>query len=121
VVVGKKKTARRYLVVRQVNWIAGQPPALPREFIVKIRYRHRGATATVEADASGGSGAGPQLRIRFHEPQQAITPGQFAVFYQGEEVVGSGEICGPERNAFDFKKEEYRISNKEPQNYEVNP
>lgn len=72
--------------VRDVNWIAF--PALERPLRVKakIRHRHEPAEATVEAfDAAAA-------RLHFDVPQRAITPGQAAVFYDGERVIGGGWI-----------------------------
>jgi tRNA-specific 2-thiouridylase len=57
---------------------------------VKIRHRHQPAPAVIEA-------TGPdQILVTFDEPQRAITPGQAAVFYDGDTVVGGGwiEISG---------------------------
>ncbi len=92
VIVGKKEDLlRNELKVQNVHWIAGKEPDLPLTLLVKIRYRHRGAEAIVDrADASDSD---DMLRISFTEPQRAVTPGQFAVFYQDDEVIGSGEIC----------------------------
>jgi len=92
VIVGKKgDLLRDDLVVRNVNWISGVQPDLPLTLTVKIRYRHRGAPAIV--DRADTAGSDTLLRISFAEPQGAVTPGQFAVFYQDDEVIGSGEIC----------------------------
>jgi len=97
VIVGKKEDLLRDgLTVRNINWLAGTQPELPREFSVKIRYRHRAAAAIIDRAATGPD---TRLDIRFYTPQGAITPGQFAVFYQGDEVIGSGEICKNERVA----------------------
>lgn len=57
-----------------------------RNLTVRIRYRHGGAPAEV---ALGGDG---RLRIRFREPQRAVTPGQSAVIYRGDELLGGGVI-----------------------------
>jgi tRNA-specific 2-thiouridylase len=56
---------------------------------VRIRYRHEGAAATVAASAGGGA------RVAFHEPVRALAPGQAAVFYAGDQVLGGGWIAGP--------------------------
>jgi tRNA-specific 2-thiouridylase len=53
---------------------------------VKIRHNHPGAPARVEAHA------GSEALVEFLEPQRAITPGQAAVFYDGDEVIGGGWI-----------------------------
>ncbi|MAQ17043.1 MAG: tRNA 2-thiouridine(34) synthase MnmA [Sandaracinus sp.] len=66
------------------RWLAGAPEgSFSAE--VRIRYRHTPAPATVEPGPEG-------FRVRFHEPQRAITPGQAAVIYRGDEVLGGGFI-----------------------------
>src|SRR3989440_480003 len=57
-----------------VNWLM-EPRGGPLACTAKIRYRHAGAPATVTATADGGA------RVRFAEPQSAVTPGQAVVFY----------------------------------------
>lgn len=87
VVVGKKEDLwQRGLLVGDANWISGREPELPGEFFTKIRYRHEGAPARVTGAEQG------HYRVLFQEPQLAITPGQFAVFYHGDEVIGGGMI-----------------------------
>jgi tRNA-specific 2-thiouridylase len=91
VIAGKKQDLfRTSLVLRNINWISGSPPDLPQNFMVKIRYRHRAASATISAS---GDTSIETVQITFQEPQLAVTPGQFAVFYRDDEVLGSGEIC----------------------------
>ena len=58
----------------------------PFEATVKIRYAHPGATATVYPEANG------EARVRLHTPQRAVTPGQAAVCYRGDVVLGGGWI-----------------------------
>jgi tRNA-specific 2-thiouridylase len=53
---------------------------------IKIRHRHEPAWATIRMD-------GGELLAEFDDPQRAVTPGQAAVFYDGEEVVGGGWIA----------------------------
>ncbi|MBI2932176.1 MAG: tRNA 2-thiouridine(34) synthase MnmA [Planctomycetes bacterium] len=73
--------------VREVNWIAvNAQPGERFEAAVKIRARHEGAPATVEALREG------RARVTFHEPQRAVTPGQAAVFYRDDGVLGGGWI-----------------------------
>ena len=52
---------------------------------VKIRYQHKGAPAQVIKTASG-------FKLKFTEPQRAVTPGQAAVFYRDRQLVGGGWI-----------------------------
>ena len=75
------------VMVREFNWITGDAPSEPIRCLAKIRYRHKEqpATATIFADG--------KARIVFDEPQRAITPGQSAVLYDGEIVLGGGIIC----------------------------
>jgi len=87
VVVGKEDELwQKTLRVTGVNWSSGTAPLLPRELLVKIRYRHAATPALVSADPAGG------CQVVFGEPQRAVTPGQFAVFYQDDELLGGGEI-----------------------------
>lgn len=69
-----------------VNWVAFDAPDRPVRAAVKVRYRHEPAPATVYALPDH------RARVRFDEPQRAITPGQATVFYDGEQVVGGGWI-----------------------------
>jgi tRNA-uridine 2-sulfurtransferase len=72
--------------VRQVNWIPYEVPGGVVHAKVRIRNRHEPAEA--EITPIGATDA----RITFSEPQRAITPGQAAVFYSGERVLGGGWI-----------------------------
>lgn len=76
---------RAECIATEVNWIAGEPPAAPVRAEVKIRHRHEAAPATVTPDDA-------RVLVRFDEPQRAVTPGQAAVFYQGDVVLGGGWI-----------------------------
>ncbi len=67
-----------------VAWI-GEPPAVPFEAEVQVRYRHRAARAEVQPTDGG-------FAVRFHEPQRAIAPGQAAVVYRGDRVIGGGRL-----------------------------
>ena len=72
--------------VVEINWIA-PAPTTPIRVSVKIRYRHQAFPATVVPLASRRT-----AQIRFDRPQLAVTPGQGAVFYQGDMVMGGGWI-----------------------------
>jgi tRNA-specific 2-thiouridylase len=78
--------ATRTLRARRLNWIAIPALTAPMRVRVKIRHRHEPAWASIEP-------AGPdEVLATFDEPQRAVTPGQSAVFYDGDEVVGGGWI-----------------------------
>ena len=84
--VGRKSDLRRKaLLVKNVNWIAMSPPSSRFEALVQVRSRHREAPAIVETEEE-------ESVVSFLEPQEAITPGQSAVFYRDEEVLGGGII-----------------------------
>jgi tRNA-specific 2-thiouridylase len=71
--------------VNEVNWIS-EMPEQPMRVHTRIRYRHRAAISTVTPVGANGAD------VLFDQPQMAVTPGQGAVFYQGENVLGSGWI-----------------------------
>ncbi|MEW6613048.1 tRNA 2-thiouridine(34) synthase MnmA [Thermithiobacillus tepidarius DSM 3134] len=70
-----------------VNWLSGQAPAAPQALWVKIRYRSVPARAVFHPQAAGRG------RLVFEAPQRAVTPGQGAAFYHGEELLGGGWIA----------------------------
>ncbi len=70
-----------------VNGASGLPSSF--EATVKIRYSHPGTVATVTPLENN------RALIRLHDPQRAVTPGQAAVIYDGDVVVGGGWICRP--------------------------
>ena len=86
-IVGADDELRRQSCeVGNVNWVSVECPEQPVRAMVKIRNRHLPAVANVSAlDATSAS-------ICFDEPQRAITPGQAAVFYSEEKVLGGGWI-----------------------------
>ena len=73
------------LTARDAHWVSGTPHG-PFEGRVRIRYRHRAAPAVITPRAEG-------FDVRFEAPQRAITPGQAAVVYLGDEVIGGGFIA----------------------------
>jgi tRNA-specific 2-thiouridylase len=76
---------RRKLRVKDINWIEPVKPGEPLRLGVKIRYGAKAATANVTP-------TGDSATSEFDEPQRAITPGQSAVFYSGEYLIGGGII-----------------------------
>ncbi|HEX3320749.1 MAG TPA: tRNA 2-thiouridine(34) synthase MnmA [Terriglobales bacterium] len=74
------------LRTRRNNLISIERITAPLRVLVKIRHRHAGAMATIEATNND------EILVTFDEPQRAITPGQAAVFYDGDVVVGGGWI-----------------------------
>jgi len=93
VIVGSnEELLNRRIHVTELHWLAGTPPDITREYTVRIRYSHRGSTAqlALHDNACG--------EILFHEPQRAITPGQFAVIYDDTELLGSGIIMAGEES-----------------------
>jgi tRNA-specific 2-thiouridylase len=74
------------LTADQVSFISGEIPTALLEVEAKIRYN------ATEAKAVVSSMGGLVVRVKFKQPQRAITPGQSVVFYQGEEVIGGGII-----------------------------
>jgi tRNA-specific 2-thiouridylase len=73
--------------IERTNWIAHELPAEDFDLTVKIRYGDPGTSATLTPLENN------RARIRLHEPQRAVTPGQAAVIYDGAVVVGGGWIC----------------------------
>jgi tRNA-specific 2-thiouridylase len=77
--------------IDRTNWIADVEAAVSaatsESLTVKIRYNHPGTRATVTPLENN------RARIRLHEPQRAVTPGQAAVIYNGDVVLGGGWIC----------------------------
>ena len=98
-VIGKEAGTNRLLVGRgeelgsreltatAVNWTDRRPRTGTFRADVKIRYTAKEAPAEVEVLENG-----ERVKVRFDEPQRDITPGQAAVFYEGEVVVGGGII-----------------------------
>ncbi len=87
VVVGEDAELRQEACeVRDVNWVSIAAPTRTVEALVKIRNRHEPAEADVTPLDTG------RVEVRFREAQRAVTPGQAAVFYSGERVLGGGWI-----------------------------
>jgi len=73
--------------IDRVNWVSRVAADDPVEATIKIRYNHRGTPATLTPLS------GNRLRVRLFEAQKAVTPGQAAVFYDNDVLLGGGWIC----------------------------
>jgi tRNA-specific 2-thiouridylase len=87
IVGGEEHLYSRTLCARRVNLIAVNDLHAPMRVAVKIRHRHEPAPALIERTGDD------EILVSFDEPQRAITPGQAAVFYDGDVVVGGGWIA----------------------------
>ncbi|MDA2934534.1 tRNA 2-thiouridine(34) synthase MnmA [Acidobacteria bacterium AH-259-D05] len=96
VIVGYKEDLySRGLTADRVSWISDTVPEGPIEAQVRIRSRHQEAPATITLEkADDQTISGWRAKVVFDSPQMAVTPGQAAVFYRGERVLGGGWISG---------------------------
>lgn len=101
VVLGPEEALYRGAMdVSAVNWVSCEPPTEPLRATVKVRYAHEGQTALLEPAVSsrGGSAAAEGAwRVTFDAPVRAVAPGQAAVFYDGDVLLGGGWIEPPDR------------------------
>lgn len=73
------------LLAEKMNWISGQAPEDHFDCTVKFRYRQKDVDCHVEVQ-------GDKIKVLFDAPQRAVTPGQYAVLYQGNVCLGGGII-----------------------------
>jgi tRNA-specific 2-thiouridylase len=83
--IGDEALFKKKFSVKDAHWTAGKEPSLPREIEVKLRYRATNNKAKIKKAQTG-------LEVELEIPQRAITPGQSAVFYLGDEVIGGAII-----------------------------
>lgn len=86
-IIGEKQDLlQREITAKGVNWIEGSLPESPFEANVRIRYRHEEAPAKILPLGKD------RIQIHFDFPQSAVTPGQAAVMYHGDTLLGGGWI-----------------------------
>jgi tRNA-specific 2-thiouridylase len=85
IVGAKKDLLSSECRVVDINWIGEEPPA-PMDMYTRVRYRSREVASTVLPQDKQAA------IVRFKNPQPAVTPGQGAVFYRGDEILGGGWI-----------------------------
>jgi tRNA-uridine 2-sulfurtransferase len=74
------------LIASQMQWVSGEPPDAQFECTAKVRYRQTDQACRVRViDQS-------TIEMEFASPQRAVTPGQYAVLYIGDECLGGGVI-----------------------------
>lgn len=76
---------RQKMVVRDINLIKYDRISAPTDALTKIRYKDLGSNSTILQD-------GDKMIVEFYEPVKAVAPGQSAVFYEGDDVIGGGFI-----------------------------
>ena len=96
VVAPRSEAARAEAVVGAVNWVSIAPPQEPLAVEVQVRYRSEPEAAWLiplpASEADRAAGRPHRCRLEFCEAQFSITPGQAAVFYAGERLLGGGLI-----------------------------
>ena len=89
VTVGRNdQLLRASLFAKDINWVSWPGLSAAARAQVKIRNKHQAASATLHPTSQAD-----RVEVHFDEPQRAVTPGQAAVFYDGDEVVGGGWIA----------------------------
>jgi tRNA-uridine 2-sulfurtransferase len=86
IVGGKQDVYACEFIATDLNWIAFEKLTIPLTLKAKIRYRHPEVEVVINPIEED------KVNVKFIEPQMAITPGQAAVFYDGDLVVGGGTI-----------------------------
>ena len=96
VIVGDRQLAvESECTVQKVNWVSVAAPTAPIRAFVQIRYRSQPVPATiipVESSPAESKPSGTRVKLIFDEPQLSITPGQAAVWYDGDVLLGGGII-----------------------------
>ncbi|MCG8414277.1 MAG: tRNA 2-thiouridine(34) synthase MnmA [Pseudomonadales bacterium] len=79
------------LIAQPATWINGSAPELPLRCSAKIRYRQQDQQCEITALSDSAVASG-KIRVTFDKPQRAVTPGQYAVFYQQDRCLGGAII-----------------------------
>lgn len=90
-----------WLRAEAVHWIARQPPGRHFECTARLRHRQRDVPCRLLFEESG------HVRASFASAQRAVTPGQYAVFYRGDECLGGGVIAATGRGYPDNSREPF--------------
>jgi tRNA-uridine 2-sulfurtransferase len=90
-VADDKSLLTETFIADRCNWIPYDQPPGEFDAVVRIRYNHPGTMATITPLSA------TKIRVRLHEPQRAVTPGQAAVLYQDDLVLGGGWISRIEK------------------------
>ena len=96
---------RQEMWVKDVNFIKYASLDKPTEAVTRIRYKDKGTHSTITQ-------VGDHVQVTFHAPVTAVAPGQSAVFYEGDDVIGGGFIAKDKPNEIGNQKLEIR--NQEP-------
>ena len=87
IILGKENDLySKTIFVSSVNWVSISAPATSISTFVKLRYAHHGANATLIPESRN------KVRLELENPERAVTPGQAAVFYQDNILLGGGKI-----------------------------
>jgi tRNA-uridine 2-sulfurtransferase len=86
IVLGDEEDLRgSEMMVKGMNWIKYDGISDGMEALTKIRYKDKGALSNLYTYENG-------IKVRFYEDVKGIAPGQSAVFYEGDDVIGGGVI-----------------------------
>ena len=77
------------MTVGKLNWLKYDGISDGMEAVTKIRYKDKGTLSNLYNHPNG-------LKVRFYEDAKGIAPGQSAVFYEGDDVIGGGVIHRPD-------------------------
>ena len=89
---GEADLYRKRLRVRDVSFLSGRTPSAPMRVTAKLRYSQKPAPATVWPEDGGAV-------VEFDKPERAVSPGQAAVFYEDDYLLGGGTICAADEGS----------------------